>query len=307
MKKKNVIPDKMIPTTLLAPAKDKKGKLIRYFGVPVVVNLDKKGMVTPLGVNTRKLVDCFWLKAPEDISEESRAWQNVMLKIDVENESDVQHPIIVLDQRLLKFHLFGMSRKQVHQCIAFYSAQCLMKTADGITLIQEYLSSVADTDAANRAFNALVNSYDAEYTSALDDFCMEILLAASALEVNPKKIHKAISKNEHRAMKQFASMYKYGVKDTKKVQKQEKKATKAQAKATEIVDGSDLDPDIPDDDDLVVETTDTKEASKSEKVSAETKANEKGNESKAKSNTSADDVKVKNTVENKSAKNNEKK
>ena len=99
MKKKNVIPDKMIPTTLLAPAKDKKGKLIRYFGVPVVVNLDKKGMVTPLGVNTRKLVDCFWLKAPEDISEESRAWQNVMLKIDVENESDVQHPIIVLDQR----------------------------------------------------------------------------------------------------------------------------------------------------------------------------------------------------------------
>lgn len=231
--------DKMIPTTHFSFAKEKNGSLIRYFGIPVAVDVTKKRkdqFLTVGGIDTRKLVSILWLNAPEKVSEETREWQKSVLKIDVVNESDIDHPVILVDNRLLKFHIGGLSKKQVRAIIAFYSATAMMCMADGTERLLDYLNTVADENSAKTLFNKIAEASDdaLEYVSEADTLALQLLLAASEVNILPKKIQRSVAKNEKKIGIFATKQFKIGKKELKKVEKAEKKAARQLSKVDSL-------------------------------------------------------------------------
>ena len=261
-KKKSVVPDKMIPVTKFAFAKDKNGSLIRYFGIPVAVDLSgkKDKFVTVGGIDTRKLVSVLWLNSPNSVSEETAAWQKLVLHIDTENEADIDHPVILVDNRLLKPHFGGLSKKQVRAVIAFYSAKAMMGMDGGSYRLLDYLSTVADENAAKALFDKIEQATDEalEYVSDADVLAIQLLLAASEVNMLPRKIHRAVAKNEVKVAKFATKNFKIGKKNLKKVEKAEKAAAKNASKIIEMKDTY----DTASDDDLI-ETDDADNISES--------------------------------------------
>lgn len=256
-KKKSVVPDKMIPVTKFAFAKEKNGSLIRYFGIPVAVDVTKKRkdqFLTVGGIDTRKLVSILWVNAPEKVSEETREWQKSVLKIDVVNESDIDHPVILVDNRLLKFHIGGLSKKQVRAIIAFYSAKAMMCMADGTERLLDYLNTVADENSAKTLFNRIAEASDdaLEYVSEADTLALQLLLAASEVNILPKKIQRSVAKNEKKIGIFATKQFKIGKKELRKVEKAEKKAAKQLSK----VDSMRSSDDEPSDEDVEEINTD---------------------------------------------------
>ena len=246
---KNRTSDKMIPTTHFSFAKEKNGSLIRYFGIPVAVDVTKKRkdqFLTVGGIDTRKLVSILWINAPEKVSEETREWQKSVLKIDVVNESDIDHPVILVDNRLLKFHIGGLSKKQVRAIIAFYSAKAMMCMADGTERLLDYLNTVADENAAKALFNKIAEASDdaLEYVSEADTLALQLLLAASEVNILPKKIQRSVAKNEKKIGIFATKQFKIGKKELRKVEKAEKKAAKQLSKIDRSSDDEPSDEDV---------------------------------------------------------------
>ena len=256
MSKKTRVSDKMIPVSQFTFAKEKNGSIIRYFGIPVIVDLSKKKneqFLTVGGIDTRKLVSILWINSPNSVSDETAAWQKNVLKIDIENEGDIDHPVILVDDRLLKFHIFGLSKKKIRAIIAFYSAKAMMSMADGGLRLVEYLETVADENSARAMFKHIEEASDdaLEYVSEADTLALQLLLAASEVDVLPKHIQKSVAKNESKIGKFATHQFKIGRRELKKVLKAEKKAAKSTAKINEMKADSKTDDSEPSDDDLM--------------------------------------------------------
>ena len=241
--KKNIVPDKLIPVSSFSFAKEKNGALVRYFGIPVIVDNQKTNFTTIGGINTKKMVSILWLNAPNKVSEETREWMKIVLKIN-ESEYDMDHPIILVDNRLFKFHIFGLSKRQLRAVIAFYSAKAMMQMADGPERLLSYLESVSDENAAKVMFKRIYDASDEalEYVSDVDTMTLQLLLAASEIDTLPKKILSSVGKNEKKIGVFATRQFKISKKEMKKVAKAEKKAASEIDKMRQMKTSDDNEP-----------------------------------------------------------------
>ena len=255
--KKTIVPDKMIPVSSFSFAKEKNGALIRYFGIPVIVDNQKTNFTTIGGINTKKMVSILWVNAPNKVSEETREWMKIVLKIS-EDEYDMDHPIILVDNRLFKFHIFGLSRRQLRAVIAFYSAKAMMQMVDGPERLLRYLEAVSDENAAKAMFSRIYNASDnaLEYVSEADTMALQLLLAASEIDSLPKKILSSVGKNEKKIGAFATRQFKISKKEMKKVAKAEKKAASEIDKMRQMKVSADNEPSDADlmDDAMPVDT-----------------------------------------------------
>lgn len=252
MAKLEKIIDTILPVSTLALAKDHKGNPIQYFGVPVFVNLDRGGLTTCAKASTKKLVDVVNIDL-ENASKETISFLKTYTSIDIDKRIQSDEPfanIVVVDERLLRKHLFNMNNKKIHAVLAFYAASIICSRDED--LFDKHLESLSELSAAYQLCkNLSVESSELDFDS--DMRAMKFLLTAEELGFKPTYIEKAVNKNEHGFVKQTDRFFK---KATKVMRKSHKLERKAKSHAQKAVDerADFMHSEEPSDDDIVVES-----------------------------------------------------